>query len=148
MAETTLNLVVIRASEMEKLAQFYQQIGLTFTKHRHGSGPEHYSAEMNGCVFEIYPRRNETDSTTSVRLGFRVADIGTLIRTLAEAGIKIVADVAESEWGRRAVVETRTGIVLNLFRRELKLSLGRHDKHDGSGRQCTGIDAGAEAALA
>ena len=113
-----LNLVVIRAADLECAAQFYQLLGLTFTKHRHGNGPEHYSAETNACVFEIYPRRNETDSTASVRLGFQVTDIDNLIHELADAGVKIVTEPATSEWGRRAVVEDPDGHHIEIVSRK------------------------------
>ncbi len=104
-----LNLIVIWSDDMERSAQFYWSLGLTFTKHRHGNGPEHYACEANGCVFEIYPRRSDKDSTASVRLGFRVKDVDNLARELMVAGIKIVTEPADSEWGRRAVVEDPDG---------------------------------------
>ena len=104
-----LNLIVIRSGDMERAVQFYELLGLTFAKHRHDSGPEHFSADMNGCVFEIYPRRSEADSTASVRLGFQVADVDSLVSELIEAGIKIVTEPANTEWGRRAVVEDSDG---------------------------------------
>ncbi len=76
---TRLNLVVIRASDLERAAQFYTRLGLTFTRHRHGKGPEHLSCETEGIVFEIYPRQNFADGTTAVRLGFIVADVDALV---------------------------------------------------------------------
>ncbi len=120
MAEPALKLLVIRCGDTENTAQFYRQLGLTFTKHRHGSGPEHYSAELNGCVFEIYPRRKEADSTASIRLGFQVEDVDGLVSKLTMAGVKIVTKPANSEWGRRAVVEDPKGHRVELVSRNIE----------------------------
>ena len=57
MADIALNLVVIRAEDIDRAAAFYGLLGLEFQKHRHGSGPEHYASEERGIVFEIYPRQ-------------------------------------------------------------------------------------------
>ena len=72
-----LGLVVLRSENIEELAAFYGsllQVG--FEQHCHGKGPEHMGTELNGLIFEIYPKRNEHDSTTAIRLGFKVGDIG------------------------------------------------------------------------
>jgi hypothetical protein len=49
------NLLVIRASQPERLANFYSAMGLRFERERHGNGPEHLTCSLNGFVFEIYP---------------------------------------------------------------------------------------------
>lgn len=96
-------------------------LGLTFTKHHHGNGPEHYACEASDCVFEIYPRRNDKESTTGIRLGFRVADVDSLINKLAEAGVRRVTEPADSEWGRRAVVEDPDGHRVELTSQKVEL---------------------------
>lgn len=55
MSEVHCNLLVIRSSKLERAAFFYEALGLRFTKHRHGSGPEHYAAQSTNQTFEIYP---------------------------------------------------------------------------------------------
>ena len=55
MSGISLNLVVLRSGEMENAAEFYRFLGLEFTRHRHGGGPEHFAAEWAGGLFEIYP---------------------------------------------------------------------------------------------
>ena len=54
-APPILNLVVLRARDMERAALFYSKMGLQFQKHRHGRGHEHYSSVVGGFVFELYP---------------------------------------------------------------------------------------------
>lgn len=109
MTETLLNLVVIRSADMPKAAQFYQMLGLTFDKHRHGSGPEHFVCERGGIVFEIYPRKDETDATMAARLGFRVLSVDGIVEKLRQAGAEIVSAPKDSPWGRRAVVADPDG---------------------------------------
>jgi lactoylglutathione lyase len=103
-----LNLVVIRAHDIERSASFYELIGLRFVRHRHGKGLEHYSNEENGVVFEIYPRQSEADSTVGVRLGFSVASVDAVVDNLASSG-EVHSAPKDSPWGRRAVVQDPDG---------------------------------------
>jgi lactoylglutathione lyase len=106
---TSLNLVVIRSADSERAIAFYRLLGMTFEKHRHGKGPEHFACELDQSVFEIYPRKDETDSTASVRLGFCVASVDKTMADLEAAGMMIVSPPKDSPWGRRAVVDDPDG---------------------------------------
>ncbi len=109
MTEIKLNLVVIRVAEMDKAAEFYVQLGVEFTKHRHGSGPEHYSAELGDVVFEIYPRSAEDMGGAETRLGFQVASVEAVVSRMEIAGAQIVSPPKDSPWGRRAVIADLDG---------------------------------------
>lgn len=100
---STLNLIAIRAADPDRSAEFYRLLGLTFTKHRHGTGPEHFVSEEGAFVFEIYPRGDGL-GTTATRLGFRVASLDTTMAALASAGVQVITPPAQTEWGYRAVV--------------------------------------------
>ncbi len=99
-----LNLVVIFSTDIDRAEQFYRLLGLDFIKHRHGSGPEHYTCELGEMIFEIYPSQIDTDSIGSVRLGFQVVSVDTAIAELMKQGAKIISLPQNSSWGRRAVV--------------------------------------------
>src|SRR6266481_8894238 len=45
----TLNLVVLRCADIDRAMAFYSKLGLHFARHRHGTGAEHYSAELAGA---------------------------------------------------------------------------------------------------
>jgi lactoylglutathione lyase len=105
----TLSLLVIRSPDIDRSARFYELLGLTFTKHTHGTGPQHYAAELGSAVFEIYPRRDEADSTSFTRLGFRVSNLDQTIATLQQSGAKVVSPPKDTPWGRRAVVDDPDG---------------------------------------
>jgi lactoylglutathione lyase len=109
-----LNLLVLRSPDIDRAAGFYRQMGLLFTKHAHGSGPEHYSSMVNGMVFEIYPLGPKSSATTGTRIGFSVASVDGVVLLLQEIGAAVVSAPQDSEWGRRAVVKDLDGHVIEL----------------------------------
>ena len=66
MAFARLNLVVLRSPDVERAKRFYELLGLTFAKHRHGSGPEHYASEDGPLVFEIYAAEDAAEAVLRV----------------------------------------------------------------------------------
>ena len=116
MGETppSLNLVVIRSRDINQAVRFYEILGLVFEKHAHGNGPEHYSSEINGMVFEIYPEQS-AGATSSVRLGFQVENIEVAVKAIQGLGLTIVSPPKNSEWGRRAVVQDFDGHKVELL---------------------------------
>lgn len=83
----SLSLLVIRAQDIERTRQFYELLGLQFTREKHGSGPEHYAATLRGgTVFEIYPSRRVTPDE-GVRLGLRIiGELGVTGKWLDHGG--------------------------------------------------------------
>src|ERR1700739_2798752 len=63
MNKITLNLVVLRSTDIARAATFYTRLGLQFTKHRHGKGAEHFAAELPGPVFELYTQTDNSPTT-------------------------------------------------------------------------------------
>lgn len=102
MTASRLNLLMIRAADVERAVAFYRGLGLAFERERHGTGPIHYSARCDGTVFEIYPVRPGEVASASVRLGFCVPDVreataallgaGGVLRNGASAGRSVVID--------------------------------------------------------
>ncbi|WP_395745224.1 VOC family protein [Prosthecobacter sp.] len=105
----TLNLVVLRSADLEQAARFYECLGLRFTRHRHASGPEHLSAELGGCVFELYPQSKDGSSTLGTRIGFSVPSIEAAVAALGDFPDAIVSPPKSSPWGFRAVVADPDG---------------------------------------
>lgn len=109
-----LNLLVIRSPDIHRLAKFYSLLGLEFSLHAHGNGPEHFAAEMDSFVFEIYPSVKDSHLTSATRFGFRVDSLDQLVESLAEAGAVIVSSPKDSPWGRRAVLRDLDGHTVEL----------------------------------
>lgn len=51
---TALNLVVLRSPDIERSVEFYSRLGLHFSPHKHGKGPEHYSAELPVHLLTVF----------------------------------------------------------------------------------------------
>src|SRR5262245_23265769 len=45
-----VNLVVLRARDLERAEAFYRALGFDFVRHAHGAGPEHLASESDGRV--------------------------------------------------------------------------------------------------
>jgi len=104
MSHAHLNLVVIRVRDMELAHRFYTALGLSFKKHSHGQGPQHYAAENEGIVFEIYPAMTDAELTSNLRLGFKVKKVAGILAQLEEIGGKLLSPAKLSPWGLRAVI--------------------------------------------
>src|SRR4051812_28579813 len=92
----SLNLLVLRAADLGRAERFYAALGITFTRERHGGGPEHLAGMVGAVTLEIYPR-GEGGGTEAVRLGFRVADLDAVLAAAEAAGGGLaVAGPAES----------------------------------------------------
>jgi lactoylglutathione lyase len=104
MAISRFNLLTIRSTDIDRAVRFYEVLGLRFSKHCHGTGPEHYCSEDAGIVFEIYPLEPGKTSTTDARLGFAVTNVDEVTSALSALGARVVTGPAESPWGRRAVL--------------------------------------------
>jgi lactoylglutathione lyase len=89
-------------------------MGLLFTRHSHGSGPQHCTSKVDGLVFEIYPLTGKSSPTTGTRIGFSVDSVDGVVPLLSEIGVKVVTPPTDSEWGRRAVVMDFDGHVVEL----------------------------------
>jgi lactoylglutathione lyase len=70
----TLNLLVLRCTDIEKTRQFYEQLSLVFREEQHGQGPRHYACEGIGFVLELYPVA-VGQLPDQVRLGFSVPSL-------------------------------------------------------------------------
>lgn len=104
-----LNLIVLRASDPDRLAAFYSALGLIFEKHRHGTGPEHFACENDGLVFEIYPSSTKNPPTQNLRIGFQVTDVSAATDQLLKLGAKQLSAPSPSPWGLRAVLQDLEG---------------------------------------
>ena len=77
-----ISLLVIRCQDIEVNKCFYELLGLSFVKEKHGNGPTHYSCEHDGTVFELYPNKGEHPQDNN-RLGFKVANLINIIKNVA-----------------------------------------------------------------
>jgi lactoylglutathione lyase len=111
----SLSLVVIRSADLERSRRFYDALGLPLSLEKHGSGPEHLAAELDGVVFEIYPLNDSP--TTGARIGFRVTSIEAAISAAKQFGAAVASPPKQGPWGMRAVVVDPDGHRVELTER-------------------------------
>ena len=110
-----ISLLVIRTTAPKELSKFYTALGIEFDYHRHGKGSWHYSSEIDGLVFEIYPLlKNQEVSDQSLRLGFKVEKLDELIQNLKSKNVEIVNEPKSSEWGYFAIIKDLDGRKIEL----------------------------------
>lgn len=110
-----INLIVLKTAQSEKLAKFYGQLGIKFDQHRHGNGPLHFAAQVNGITFEIYPLPKDVNiADNTLRLGFGVTSLDQLIENLKKQAIKVIKDPTITEWGYQALIEDPDGRKIEL----------------------------------
>lgn len=115
-----LNLIVIRTISIEKLAEMYEKLGIKFHYHQHGNGPFHYSADLDGLIFEIYSQKDEQEQIEStIRLGFDVDNLDELIQELQNDKIRIRKMPKRYDWGYVGIIEDLDGRVIELKQKEL-----------------------------
>ena len=85
-----LNLLVIRAKDIELAKLFYSAMGLLFGKEKHGNGPLHYVSCVNSMVFEIYPLGENSTPTKGLRIGFEIDGIDEYIPDLVALGGEVI----------------------------------------------------------
>ena len=102
----SLYLLVLRCVDIERTKSFYEILGLTFAKHKHGNGPEHYAAEDEIGILELYP--TETKMPDATGLGFLSEDIVAL-HTVFRKKQLAPREIRETEMGRTFIVRDPDG---------------------------------------
>lgn len=116
LAIPAFNLVVIRVKDIQLSLKFYECLGLNFVPGKHGTGPDHFAAELNGVVFEIY-QETPDNPATKIRLGFQVYSIQNIIQLVQKMGGTIVSPIKETSAGLKVVLLDPNENRLELFER-------------------------------
>ena len=112
-----IRLIVIRTSDTQRLADFYDLLGITFACHRHGSSPTHYSATIGKAVLEIYPlAKQQHEADKDLRLGFGIENFDATIKTLKEHQVAFSMEPTQTEYGFMTVIADPDGRQIELYR--------------------------------
>lgn len=74
---------------------FYEKLGISFQREKHGSGLEHFSTELNGIVLELYPATDKYP-VDSCRLGFVLPDNDAMF--LENQNIQVVSQYFSAQF--------------------------------------------------
>jgi catechol 2,3-dioxygenase-like lactoylglutathione lyase family enzyme len=95
-----LTLVVLRCADLARARAFYEALGLSLVRERHGGGPEHLSCALEGgAVLELYPAGGKT--TAGMRLGLAVADVEAALAAARAVGGVVSGSVVTDPDGHR-----------------------------------------------
>lgn len=103
----SLNLVVLQSADFDRTTAFYNKLGITFDRHRHGNGPEHLAAELADCVLEFYPAT--TTPIQPIRIGLKVPNLEAVIASFQDTPDAILSPPKTTPWGRRAILKDPSG---------------------------------------
>lgn len=117
MLASTLNLVVLKASDIERTRTFYAALGLNLVQEKHGAGPVHYACDFGTIVLEIYPAKMVDAEPEKVRLGFNVDSLEHVVDRVRALGCTIVTLPTVFQRGIRAVVLDPDGRKVELVER-------------------------------
>jgi lactoylglutathione lyase len=114
----SINLLVLRTAQLEPMLKFYTTLGLKFVEEQHGSGPVHYSTQVDNVVLEIYPGNDgvapDRKNGGATLIGLTVVSLDTVLNELSELGVTSLSPPKTSAWGRRAVVLDPDGRAIEL----------------------------------
>lgn len=112
-----VKLIVIRTLDPKKLADFYGLLGLSFNYHKHGTSPYHYSADIDGLIFEIYPlTKNQKEVDEYLRLGFELDNFEETLKVLRVKGY-LFSEPTKTDFGIIALVTDLDGRKIELFKK-------------------------------
>ncbi|MGG9963474.1 VOC family protein [Ferruginibacter sp. SUN106] len=112
-----IKLLVLRTTDIQKLADFYAVFGLTFEYHKHGNAPYHFSALIDKTVLEIYPlAKNQTEADRNLRLGFSVDNFNQVVSTLKENQI-LFSEPTSTDFGFMTIVTDPDGRKIELYKK-------------------------------
>ena len=113
-----IRVLVIRTSDIARLADFYTLLGLTFEYHKHGKSPYHYSTPIGNSILEIYPlAKGQTDADKELRLGFALDDFENTITTLKERSVEFVSEPMQTDYGFMAIIKDPDGRRIELYKK-------------------------------
>jgi catechol 2,3-dioxygenase-like lactoylglutathione lyase family enzyme len=97
---------------------FYGALGFEFVEEQHGTGPVHYSCQLNGMVIELFPGKPGTApdrrNSGATMIGFQINDLDDVLENLDGLGAVILTQPQVNDWGRRVVVEDPDGRAIEL----------------------------------
>jgi predicted enzyme related to lactoylglutathione lyase len=114
-----IRLLVIRTSDIAKLADFYTLLGLTFEYHKHGKSPYHYSAPVGNTILEIYSlAKSQTEVDKELRVGFALDNFENAITALKDKNVEFLSEPMQTDYGFMAIIKDPDGRRIELYKKE------------------------------
>jgi len=115
-----IRLLVLRTSDIKKLADFYSLLGLTFEYHKHGNSPFHYSAKIGKAILEIYPlTKNQVEADQNLRLGFAIDNFDETIKMLKQLDTPLSSEPAQTDFGYMTIISDPDNRKIELYKKDI-----------------------------
>ena len=113
-----IRLLVLRTSDIKKLADFYSLFGLTFDYHKHGNSLFHYSASIGQTILEIYPlTKSQTEADKNLRLGFGIDNFDQTVLALKELQVSFSLEPTHTDFGFMAIISDPDERKIELYKK-------------------------------
>jgi lactoylglutathione lyase len=120
MTDNSPSIRLLVSAKTEAMLASYTAIGVRFQQEQHGAGPIHYSAQLGGTVFELYPLGGKDITDTTTRFGFTVGDLTKTLDQLKLLNAAVTREPEATAWGQRAVVRDPDGRSVELYARKTR----------------------------
>lgn len=110
----SLNLIVLRFTDLPAAAEFYTSLGFSLVQEQHGNGPQHYSCQLGAVVLELYPAAKLGAVPGNAIFGFNIGSMEQAIKSVELNGGSIISRPASTDLGIRALVSDPGGHRLEL----------------------------------
>jgi len=107
----SIDFIVLRSKNLAAMTAFYSTLGLEFQEQKHGNGPTHFAANLDGSILEIYPLGEHGSPTSGLYLGLSVSGLDSILETLGDGCVR---SRNSDTTGKQAVIVDPEGHVLQL----------------------------------
>ncbi len=108
-----INLVVLYCQDIHQSKSFYECFGMSFVEEKHGQGPTHFSAELDGIIFELYPKGEK--EITRTRLGLNVSSLDAFTKKLRDRFPNTPIKTIEFDQIKKRLVTDPNGIKIEVM---------------------------------
>ncbi len=77
---------MLYCADIEESRKYYELLGVSFAREKHGNGPEHFAGELEGIVLELYPGGGDEAGSRRTRIGFQIENPTNVMDKLRAAG--------------------------------------------------------------
>lgn len=113
-----VNAVIFKVKDLERSLQFYRLLGLKLEKEDHDGGPIHYACDLGNIHFALFEAESDQEFSAGClkqsMVGFEMKDLNSVMSLIKETEYKVLKDIENVPWGRRAIIEDPCGRPIEL----------------------------------
>lgn len=100
-----LRSVIIASSQLKKVLNFYELLGLVFQRNHVSLGTEFYTSQIENFEISFIEKNNiRVDSQPHYTFSFKVSDVELIFNKLTQAGFIGILDPIDDKEGKKAIL--------------------------------------------